>query len=108
MSGEALRRKFPRRQFKRSVGVLYQGQYMVCHGHEIGEGGLAFFLSEPLPEGALVVLNFQIPQGEFVSVKAEVKSIAQSDAGYNQHGCAFVNIKFNQKREIRTFVSART
>lgn len=102
------RRKYPRRPFQRSVGVLSAGHYSLAQGHEIGEGGIAFVALEAFPENSLVVLNFQIPNGAFVSTICEVRSVQQNEQGTYTHGCLFRDIKFEHKREIRTFVSARS
>lgn len=101
------RRKYPRRAFLRSIGVLHAGQYSMAKGHEIGEGGLAFLMNESLQVDALLVLNFQIPNGEFVSTICEIKSVRPAAGGQFIHGCLFRSIKFEFKREIRTYVSAR-
>lgn len=101
-------RRFPRRLFRRGVGVLLGGKYFLAHGSEIGEGGLSFQSEVPLRVGALVVLNFQIPDGEFVSVRAEVRNTEESTESNLVYGCAFDNLPFDRKREIRTFVTNRT
>ena len=101
------RRKYPRRPFQRSVGVLSAGHYSLAQGYEIGEGGIAFVSDQNLEEGTTVVLNFQIPNGAFVSTICEVRSVEKNPEGTYTHGCLFRNIKFEHKREIRTFVSAR-
>lgn len=102
------RRKSPRRPFQRGIGVLSAGHYLLAQGHEIGEGGIAFIANENLQEGTAVVLNFQIPNGAFVSTICEIRSVKQNADGGYVHGCLFRNIKFEHKREIRTFVSARS
>jgi hypothetical protein len=102
------RRKFPRRAFNRGVGVLSAGYYLLAQGKEIGEGGLAFIAVERLEEGSSVVLNFQIPGGDFVSCISEVRSCKESPDGGFLHGCLFRGIKFEHKREIRSFVSSRS
>ena len=103
-----VRRRYPRRKFRRGVGVLVAGQYMMATGAEIGEGGLSFRVSKPIRNGVLVVLNFQVPEGEFVSVRAEVRNAGTSQNGEILYGCAFENLKFERKREIRTFVTNRS
>src|SRR5690606_32380109 len=100
------RRRFPRRLFRRGVGVLSGGRYFLAQGGEISEGGMSFRSDEKLKVGALVVLSFQIPDGQFVSVRAEIRNQDQkgNEIGY---GCAFENIAFERKREIRHFVTNR-
>lgn len=101
------RRKFPRRILKKKVGVLLQGHYLVCESGEIGEGGMALHSDMVFAEGQSMVVSFQIPMGDFVSLRAEVKSIRK---GKNEcvHGLNFSNITFSHKRQIRSFVSSRT
>ena len=80
----------------------------MAHGSEIGEGGISFKTDRALRMGALVVISFQIPNGQFISVRAEVRNqekVVQGDAVY---GCAFDNLSFDRKREIRSFVTNRT
>lgn len=108
MENVQARRKYPRRQFYRSIGVLLAGQYFLVLGNEIGEGGIAFISSEPLEESTVLVLTFQIPNGDFVSTISEVRSSLSNPDGTYTLGCLFRNIKFENKRQIRTFVSARS
>jgi hypothetical protein len=113
------RRKFPRRKFPRGVGILVQGSYFVSEGMEIGEGGISFMSPNQYPEGQQIVISFQIPGGSFVSVISEIRNFhlsktnetnkeqAKERSKIGVHGCAFVDLRFEQKREVRLFVSAR-
>lgn len=101
------RRRFPRRTFIRKVGVLYKGLYFVALADEVGEGGLSLSSEYVLENGVQLVLNFQIPGGDFVSVRSEVRS-SKKKAGQVFHGLAFVNIEFGRRRQIRMFVSSQT
>jgi c-di-GMP-binding flagellar brake protein YcgR len=106
------RRQYPRRALKRKVGVLCDGSYMVCDTAEIGEGGMAIRSEFVLTEGHEIVLSFQVPQGEFVSLRGVVRS-TQTPANKMgdlrvTHGLSFSNVPFAIKRQIRAFVSART
>lgn len=106
-SPNQVRRRFPRRHFRRGVGILLGGKYFLGNGSEIGEGGMSFCSEKALKVGALVVLSFQIPDGEFVSVRAEVRNQDKMNDGGLEYGCAFENIAFERKREIRNFVTNR-
>lgn len=77
-------------------------------GEEIGEGGIALRLSDEFPVGREGVVHFQIPDGSFVSVRLEFLNARQEESGEYLIGCSFKNLKFEHKREIRTYVSART
>ncbi len=102
------RRKFPRRVFKRGLGVLHRGQFHICESEEIGEGGLSFTCAEALLVDSLIVVSFRIPGGDFVSLRAQVKSARPHESGRFVHGISFANIAFSRKRQIRSFVSERT
>lgn len=97
------RRKYPRRAFRRLVSVLHQGEYHLAQAVEIGEGGMAIDVPAVLAPGDQIVVNFQIPDGDFVSLRAEVKAGEGTACGVE-----FRNIRFGQKRQIRTYVSARS
>jgi hypothetical protein len=103
------RRKHPRRQFLRKLGVLYEGRYWVANGVEIGEGGLSFRLAQKLGEGKNLVVNFQVPEGGFISEQGEIRSLRDDlKPGVFLYGIFFRTLKFDAKREIRAYVSART
>lgn len=67
---------------------------------------MSFRLDLPLENGAEIVINFQIPGGEFVSLRAEVRSVREQEDKF-LHGISFKNAQFAHKRQIRAFVSAR-
>ena len=101
-------RKFPRRHFDRNLGVLFQGQYKVCSGFDIGEGGLSFMAEEQFPEDAIAVVNFQVPGGGFTSAIVHIRrSVRSSSSDQFVVSCTFRDVSFEIKREIRTYVSAR-
>ena len=100
------RRKFPRRAFSRLVGVLLGGKFETYKAGEIGEGGMSIFGDEAFPEGHHIVLSFQIPRGDFVSIRSVVRS-SKNKEGRFVHGLSFEAIQFAHKRQIRAFVSSR-
>ncbi|MCE3010829.1 MAG: PilZ domain-containing protein [Proteobacteria bacterium] len=101
------KRKFPRRKFPRKVGVLVNGEYLVADGVEIGEGGMSLSLGKTPAKERPFVLSFQIPGASFVSVRAELKS-ETAEGGHYLLGFSFENLKFDKKREVRTYVSSRS
>jgi hypothetical protein len=101
------KRKFPRRIFRRAIGFLFEGNYIVGFGEEIGEGGLSIQLPKEFPIQKEAVLSFQLVGGSFVSVRVELRNITPTSNGGQLVGCAFKNLKFEHKREIRSYVSAR-
>ncbi|MFP5518830.1 MAG: PilZ domain-containing protein [Bdellovibrionia bacterium] len=103
------RRKFPRRLFKSPVGVLSRGVYFVADAGELGEGGMSFATDMVVPEGSQIIISFQIPHGDFVCVRAIVRSLLKNERSHVMtHGVSFENLSFANKRQIRAFVSART
>lgn len=106
------RRNYPRRQFKRTVGVLYKGQYFLSQAGEIGEGGMSILSDMVLTEGEPLMVSFQIPGGAFVCLRGEVRSTHKTtkpeDASMVIHGLAFLSVEFALKRQIRSFVSSRS
>lgn len=101
------RRRFPRRQMVKPVGMLSTGDYLVTESQEIGEGGMSLSLRKALPEGTLAVLTFQIPMGDFVSIRVIARSSKKGKYGSLVQGFTFENIPFSNKRQIRAYVSAR-
>lgn len=104
----SFRRQFPRKDYKKGIGFLYNGEYIVLDGCEMGEGGLSFFSPRLFPLGEEGVLSFQIPGGSFISVRVEVRHTSAVDK--NERfvvGCLFKNLKFDHKREIRAYVSSQ-
>ena len=105
----ARNRKFPRRGFNRGLGCLCDGKYTVGHGVQIGEGGLSFSLGQQFANQKEVVLSFQVPGGSFISVRAEMSDLKKGEKpGQFILICLFKNLKFEHKREIRAYVSARS
>ncbi len=101
------RRKYPRRAFMRLTGVLLAGRYEIYKAGEIGEGGMSLYGDKALPEGQDIVLSFQIPGGDFVSIRGMVRS-SKNREGRFTHGLSFEAIEFAHKRQIRAFVSSRS
>lgn len=76
-------------------------------GQEIGEGGMSFECLEEIAEGGQVVVNFRIPGGDFVSLRATVRSVRPGERG-TIVGLSFEKIAFSLKRQIRSYVSTRS
>lgn len=102
------RRQYPRRAMKRKAGVLCDGSYFVCETGEIGEGGMSIISDYVLTEGHELVVSLQIPSGDFVFLRAIVRSTRKREDSKVVHGLSFAEIAFSIKRQIRAFVSART
>ena len=93
---------------KRLIGVLCDGMYFLGESGEIGEGGLSLVSEYVLSENHQVLLSFQIPNGDFVFLRAIVRS-TEKKMGDSRvtHGLSFENVPFALKRQIRSYVSAR-
>ena len=103
------RRKFPRKDFHRAVGFLFNGEYHSLDGEEMSEGGVSFYSPRLFPIGEDAVISFQIPGGSLVSVRVEIRHT--STVVQNEQflvGCLFKNLEFEHKREIRAFVSSQS
>ena len=110
--GAGYRRNYPRRPFKRTVGVLFKGQYFLAQAGEIGEGGMSIKTDLVLTEQEPLMVSFQIPSGAFVCLRAEIRSTMKTtkpeDGSNVIHGLAFSNVEFAIKRQIRSYVSSRS
>lgn len=103
------RRKYPRRQFVRSIGILSAGVYYMSKSCEVGEGGMSFVITGDVALHDEVILSFYIPGKELIVVRAEIRNTNKDKATGNFIiGCHFENLKFEHKRLIRTFVSEKT
>lgn len=106
---KGFRRQYPRRAMKRKAGVLCDGSYFVADTGELGEGGMSIISDYVLTEGHELVVSLQIPGGEFVFLRAIVRSTRKREGDSKvTHGLSFSDIAFSIKRQIRAFVSART
>lgn len=110
-SPKTFQRKFPRRPLQKQVGVLFGGSYFICESGEIGEGGMSILTEYVLGENRDVVVNFQIPDGSFASLRGQIRSVVPGkghESGVVTHGISFDQVPLVFKRQIRAFVSART
>lgn len=105
------RRNYPRRSFKRTVGILFKGQYFLAQAGEIGEGGISVQTDLVLTEEEPLLISFQIPNGDFVFLRAIIRSMQKINKPMEGpsiiHGLSFENIQFTIKRQIRSYVSSR-
>ncbi len=103
------KRKFPRRKFNGYIGVLYRGKYKLTNSAVLGEGGLAFYLESKINIGSLIVVTFKIPGHNLVSIRGEVRNSKHETKISNLyfHGIQFFKIPIEDRRKIRSYVSAR-
>ncbi|MFK8138683.1 MAG: PilZ domain-containing protein [Bdellovibrionales bacterium] len=105
--GGAERRRFPRRFFKRTVGVFSQGKYHSAIGVEIGEGGMMFSLDHSISEAHQILVNLRIPNHGFVVIRATIKNTNHRDEKY-RYGIQFFDLDFQNRRRIRDFIAEKT
>lgn len=104
------RRRVPRRAFNKRVGLLVNGVYMVSESTQLGEGGMLIVCPQNLEIGQKLVVTFKLPD----AVQAVVRGIIRyklepkGDVKYPCYGIEFVNLDFNLKREIRSFVASKS
>jgi hypothetical protein len=102
----ANRRRVPRREFKSSVGVLYQGHYTIGQSEQVGEGGMSLTSEFAFRQNDFVILTFQIPEGSMVCVRAQVRYTKTEEGDVEGAvGFEFVKLDFHFKRELRNFVA---
>mgnify|MGYP006363404167 CR=1 len=99
-------RKFPRKNYKRLISILYRGQYFTLYAIEISEGGLSIISDFVLDKNAECVVNMQIPKGDFISIRATIRHTSKVDGQLNI-GMSFNELPFSNKRQVRSFVAAR-
>lgn len=105
----AFKRKYPRRIFNGSVGVLHQGKYAVTRGISLGEGGMAFLWPKSIPLDHETVVTFKIPGDTMISVRGEIRNSKkwEEDPQFYFIGAQFPPLPIGEKRRIRAYVSSR-
>lgn len=102
-------RRTPRRVYMRSIGVLWNGQYMVTQGLQISEGGMLFRTNVSLPIKSQVVISLVLPGGgDVIVTRGEIIYERPGPAEGRQYGVRFKNLALNLRRLIRNYVTAKT
>ncbi|MCB0407546.1 MAG: PilZ domain-containing protein [Bdellovibrionales bacterium] len=103
------RRRVPRREFKKKVGLLIGGNYHVNVAVQIGEGGLMTHSLDPLQKGQRLVVAFRLPGKQETVVRAIVRYIIEDNGPFgNKYGVEFENLEFRVRREIRNYVASKS
>ncbi|MGZ3725837.1 MAG: PilZ domain-containing protein [Pseudobdellovibrio sp.] len=103
----AIRRKYPRKSFRKAVSLMFDGHSSVAHGIDIGEGGLSFSTEEKITPPKKIIVNFFLSDKDFFSVRISLlNSFKQSD-GYT-YGASFDDVSIALKRQIRAYVARTT
>ena len=101
------KRKFPRRIFESSVGVLSKGLYYTGVGVEIGEGGMMFHIDAEISEENRLLVSFRVPNHGFVVIQAKVRNTRHDHEGF-RYGIEFVDLALENRRRIRDFIAEKT
>ncbi|NQZ00540.1 MAG: PilZ domain-containing protein [Bdellovibrionales bacterium] len=102
------RRRVPRREYDGRVGLLYRGAYEVCRASQIGEGGMMLHTPTEMQVGDRVVLTFKPPGVEQTVVQSTVRfAMPEEDGPGFKYGLEFMNLEFQAKRQIRSFVASK-
>ena len=103
------KRRFPRRRFRRPVGVLIDGNFYVCEGVEVSEGGIMVASTQEIPDGKRMILTFFVPGATECILRGESRySTPPKSDGRRGVGIQFSNVKREQRRMIRDYISAKT
>jgi len=100
------RRRYPRVQFQSYVGLLLLGRYEVVMGNELGEGGMSFLYHRPVELAQKILVTLPNSKNNFHCLQAEVRNCSRKESGVYTVGSQFLDITFDVKREIRSFVSS--
>lgn len=104
------RRRVPRRAFNKRVGLLVNGVYMVSEATQLGEGGMLIICPQSLEVGQKLVVTFKLPDAAQAVVRGIIRYRLEpkGNAKYPCYGVEFINLDFNLKREIRSFVASKS
>lgn len=102
-----LRRKYPRKAFKKKLSLMYEGRSAIAKGVEIGEGGLSFSVDEKISMPKKLIINFFLSEKDFFSVRVSLLNSFKNAEGYT-YGCSFDDVSIALKRQIRAFVARAT
>ncbi len=100
------KRRYPRRNFAKYVGVMVQGLYSTESAVELGELGMSFETTLALKEKENMVISFAIPGGYIVMTRAEVRYQVRKGDKVTV-GVEFINITFEDRRKVRDFIAQR-
>jgi hypothetical protein len=109
MADHVARRRVPRREFIRQVGVLLLGKYFISHALELGEGGILLEMAETLEVGQKLVITFALPGSRPAVVRGTIRyGLPGSSPKLKRYGIEFANLDFQAKRDIRNYVASKS
>ena len=101
-----LKRKHPRKSFRKAISFLCDGKASLCSGVEIGEGGMSFSTNTKIEMDKKIILNFFLSDKDFFSVRMTVVNTLNAANAFT-YGVSFDDVSIALKRQIRAYV-ART
>ena len=103
------RRRVPRREFKKKVGLLIKGDYHVNVATQIGEGGMMIHSHVKMEKGQRLVVIFRLPECEETVVRAVVRYELDKPSPFgSNYGIEFENLEFKMRRQIRNYVASKS
>ncbi len=103
------RRRVPRREFKKKVGLLIAGDYHVNIATQIGEGGMMLHSHLQMVKGQKLVVIFRLPDRQETVVRAIVRYQLNEPSPFGaRYGIEFENLEFKARREIRNYVASKS
>lgn len=103
------RRRVPRRDFERDIGVLVDGKYTICKSIQIGEGGMMLEMPGSYSLEQKMVVTFKLPQTIPAIVRGVVRyALEKPDGKGFRYGIEFERVEFKIRREIRNYVASKS
>ena len=108
MDQPSIKRRYLRKDYVTSVDFNWKGETRSCLTTTLGEGGLYAQTLIPPPVGAQIAMQFQLPSGDLISVRGEVRhslenSYGSLPAGF---GVQFLDLGERDRLKIVEFVNS--
>jgi hypothetical protein len=103
-SESILKRKYPRKSFRKGVSFMCDGKSNIGKGIEIGEGGISFSSDAKLDVNKKMILNFFLSDKDFFSVRVTLLNVLNATKTFN-YGANFDDVSLSLKRQIRAYVA---
>lgn len=100
-------RKSPTRVFRRTIGCLFRGRFLLGSAQLLSENGITFEVSGLDPKLVLgqakAVISFFLPKEGGISIMGDMAHISGS-----QFELKFIDLPLAQRREVRKYVSLKS
>jgi hypothetical protein len=106
-SENGIRRKYPRKSFRKVISIMHDGKASIAHAIDIGEGGLSFAVEEKMDPPQKLIINFFLSDKDFFSVRVSLLNTFKQPDGWS-YGVSFDDVSIALKRQIRAFVARTT